>query len=181
MVTLPETFARVGGGEYHLPAEQQTKGIVLVFISHECPNSSNYAPTLIDLHQQFQSRGVDLCLVYAETDITADEAAQNAKEFGYTCPAILDNQLALARKYGVTTTPEAVLLSPARKMVYRGRIDNRYPALGKRVIDPTQHDLRDAVESLLAGQQIARSTTQAIGCPIQELGIGGPLCQPPAN
>ena len=55
------------------------------------------------------------------------------------------------------------------KLVYRGRINNFYEDFGKprRVI--TQHDLRNALNALLAGKPVPQPRVKAIGCFIPKL------------
>src|SRR3954463_489188 len=48
------------------------KATVVVFFSFDCPNSTGYTPTLLDLHKDFAAKGVKLVGV-CEMDLTADE------------------------------------------------------------------------------------------------------------
>jgi hypothetical protein len=56
--------------------------------------------------------------------------------------------------------------SPKRELLYRGRIDDRYVDFGKRRPEPMTHDLREALEAILAGRPVARPRTEPIGCDI---------------
>jgi hypothetical protein len=47
---------------------------------------------------------------------------------------------------------------------YRGRIDNFYVAFGRSRQVVTVHDLRDALDAVLAGKPVATPVTQPIGC-----------------
>jgi hypothetical protein len=47
---------------------------------------------------------------------------------------------------------------------YRGRINNFYAALGKPRQQVAVHDLRDALEALMAGRPILNPETEALGC-----------------
>jgi hypothetical protein len=49
---------------------------------------------------------------------------------------------------------------------YRGRIDNQYAALGKPRRVVTVHDLRDALDALVAGRPVVHPETEAFGCVI---------------
>ncbi len=62
--------------------------------------------------------------------------------------------------------PEAVVVSRDGKLVYRGRIDDRYATSGKRRDEPTTHDLSAAVDAVLAGKAPAVSQTKVFGCPL---------------
>ena len=64
-------------------------------------------------------------------------------------------------------TPEAALVSPDGEVVYRGRVNDLYYALGKHRSTPRSSDLALAVEQALAGLPVVPAETDAIGCPIQ--------------
>jgi len=59
----PVPFAKVRGD----------KATVVVFFSFDCPNSTGYTPTLLDLHKEFDAKGVKLVGV-CETELSADES-----------------------------------------------------------------------------------------------------------
>ena len=50
------------------------------------------------------------------------------------------------------------------KLVYRGRIDDRYQDFGHMRASPTVHDLEDTLTAVLAGHAVARSEAPAVGC-----------------
>ena len=56
------------------------------------------------------------------------------------------------------------------ELIYRGRIDDRFPQLGRQRAAATQHDLRDAIEAGLKGKEVVPSRTKAVGCSIPEKG-----------
>jgi hypothetical protein len=62
--------------------------------------------------------------------------------------------------------PEAVILSSAGGVLYRGRIDDRYSLDGKRKLRAHTKDLESALEAVLAGKKIAVPSTRAYGCPL---------------
>jgi hypothetical protein len=82
--------------------------------------------------------------------------------------AVRDPQLALAKFTGATVTPEAAVVVN-EKVVYHGRIDDRYVELGVERPSPTTHDLADALIAVLAGKPVARPNTPAVGCFIADL------------
>jgi hypothetical protein len=57
-----------------------------------------------------------------------------------------------------------VVLDATGEIRYRGRIDNRYEALGRPRRVVTIRDLRDALDAVLAGRPVARPETTALGC-----------------
>ena len=97
-----------------------------------------------------------------------EAARKHAQEFSYPCPALVDNPHRLVRFAGATITPEVAVFVPNGRRLYRGRIDDRYPALGQRRAQLTSQDLREGLNAVLAGRTPAKSTTQAVGCVIPQ-------------
>ena len=161
-----EVFTDVAGQPHRLPGRDECRALVLIFIAHECPISNGYAPEIARLCKDFAPRGVAFRVVYAERDLALADAARHAKEFAFPCPAILDRELRLAARVGATTTPEAALLSPKGAVLYLGRIDDIYADFGKKRAQPEHHDLRDALDAMLAGRAVAQARTPALGCQI---------------
>src|SRR5205823_500750 len=58
---------------------------------------------------------------------------------------------------------EVVVLDGERRLRYRGRIDDQYRLGGARET-ATRHDLREALEELLAGKDISAPETPVDGC-----------------
>lgn len=63
-----------------------------------------------------------------------------------------------------THTPEAFVLNSAGNIVYRGWIDIVYAELGKRRLEPTSREVRDAVAALIHGTEPASSYEEPVGC-----------------
>jgi peroxiredoxin len=152
-------------GKTHSPKEwQQSKAVVLIFIGADCPISNGYAPEINRITAAYASKQVSFYIVHSDPDMTREDAAKHAIEYGYRFTVLLDPTQILAKRFGVTITPTAVLLSNDGEARYRGRIDNRYIGLGQQRPEATQHDLRDAVEATLAGKKITEAITKPIGC-----------------
>jgi hypothetical protein len=140
---------------------------VLVFTSHECPIANSYAPTLRELAASWSGTAVRLFLIHVDPDLTVDAARAHARAYELPGVILLDPYQQLARAVGATKTPEAVVLTPSA-MVYRGRIDDQWSALGARSQTATSHELRDAVAQALAGQPVAVASTPVVGCLLPE-------------
>jgi peroxiredoxin len=140
--------------------------VVLVFLGSECPVSNGYSPELTRLAEAFAKRGVVLYGVHSDPTLATTDAVAHATEYGLTFPILLDADQQLARACGARTMPETVVVSKDGKLVYRGRIDDRYATSGKRRDEPTTHDLAAAVDAVLAGKTPAVSQTKVFGCPL---------------
>jgi peroxiredoxin/mono/diheme cytochrome c family protein len=141
------------------------KATVVFFLSFECPNSTGYTPTVLDLVKDFGEKGVKFVGI-CENEMTADELKAKVAEFKLPFPVVLDPGQTVADAFKAKTTPEAFLLDHNLVMRYRGRIDNTYNARLKRNAKVTDHDLRNALEDQLAGKPVRTPITHAVGCPI---------------
>ncbi len=152
-------------GKVHHPFEhQKQKALVLVFISTDCPIANYYHPTLRKLDERWDDAEVQMLYLHCDSDVTVAQARKHAKEFGITVPVILDKGQAVARKVHAEKTPEAVVITREGVIAYRGRIDNTYARYGKKRPRPTQNDLADAVQSVLAGEPVKHRETESVGC-----------------
>jgi thiol-disulfide isomerase/thioredoxin len=142
------------------------------FITTDCPISNSYAPEIQRICAEYGPKGVSCELVYVDPTLTKADVEKHVKDFGYSSvPTVLDATQKLVKAAGATITPEAAILGPAGAVLYRGRIDNVYAALGKRRPEATEHDLRKALDEVLSGKAVSEPRTQAIGCYIPSIGV----------
>ena len=161
-----KTFAPIQAARDHA-----ARGVVFIFVAIDCPISNGYSPEIRRICQAYeqsqdQPARFDFYLVHADPDLTPDDAKKHAADFGYTCPVLMDPKKELVSRLGAKVTPEAFVVSPAGELLYRGRIDDQYVAYGKRREQPTRHDLRQALDEILAGKPVSAPLTPAVGCPI---------------
>jgi len=140
---------------------------VLVWISHECPIANSYAPTLRALAAAWRTHPVDLFVLHVDPDLAPAAARDHAVAYELPGTVAFDERQAIARSLGVTTTPEAAVLTPTG-VAYRGRIDDQWRQLGVRTPAPTTHDLRDAVARAERGEPIPAPHPAAVGCLLPE-------------
>jgi hypothetical protein len=158
-----------GGAVNPLDAPSGTKAIVFLFTSTDCPISNRYAPEVRRLAEKFARQGVVFRLVYPNPDDKRHEILEHMSAFGYTgvAEALRDPRHALVKFTGVAVTPEAAVYVGGR-VVYHGRIDNRFVDLGLERPAATVHDLDETLTAALAGRPIEHSVTQAVGCYIAD-------------
>jgi peroxiredoxin len=157
-------------GGVHTPAEWSGhKAILLFFVIHDCPLVNSYVPEMNRIAQAYQSRGVGSWAVQADTSAPFEVTAEYARAYHYGFPLILDPRQILVRLADATVTPQAVILSTEGKVLYRGRIDNRVEDFGSQRPQATVHDLRDALDAVLAGRPPRVRFTRSIGCAVTRL------------
>jgi redoxin len=140
------------------------EALVLIFASNRCPTVKAYAGRLKALQREYGPRGVQLIALNAnDPHLYPDEGfpqmIERAAEDGYEFPYVVDDGQRVARAYGASCTFHLFLLDRERRLRYQGRFDDaRLPA------NVTSHDLRNALDDVLAGRQVARPTTRPFGC-----------------
>lgn len=163
---LDYTLKDTSGKSYTPAALKQQKATVFLFVATDCPNSNTYAPVLARLHREYSPRGVAFFNVYADPAETTDSVRKHDAEFQVPFPALLDPRQVLARQAGARSTPEAVIVSPDGLVLYRGRVDNRFVDLGQTRYQPTEDDLRDALDAILQNKPVSHPVTKVLGCAI---------------
>ena len=138
------------------------KALVFIFVLPDCPICNSYVPELKRLARQFPQ--IEFYRVYADPEITKAAARQHSSDYDFGFPGLLDPAQQLVRKSGATRTPEAAVFSPGGKLLYRGRIDDRYTDFGKKRDRPRQHDLENALRSILEKQPARWPKAAPIGC-----------------
>ncbi len=145
-------------------ARGQSKATVLIFLAPDCPISNALAPELSRIVERYRARGADFVFVYPERELTDAAVTRHAREYALVAPVTVDRAGLLVARAGAKVTPEAAVFSRTGEVVYRGRINDLFAALGKKRAEPTTHDLRTALDAVLAGQAPPVATVPAIGC-----------------
>jgi peroxiredoxin len=155
-------------GRVHTPSEWNgERAILLFFVANDCPVGNSYIPEMNRIEQAYASRGVRTYAVEADLGVPATAAAAYARDYRFGFPLLMDPEQILVRLAGATVTPQAVVLSSDGKQVlYRGRIDNRVEDFGSQRPEATVHDLRNALDAVLAGRRPPAPFTRSIGCAI---------------
>lgn len=153
-----------------LQAPAGTKAIVFIFTTTDCPISNRYAPEVRRIAEAFRAKGMVFRLVYPSPSEDAASIREHMTAYAYTgvFEPFRDPKLELVKLTGATITPEAVVVAGG-KVVYRGRIDDRYVDLGRERPAPTRRDLFEALTAIAAGKPVAQPATQAVGCFISDL------------
>lgn len=137
---------------------------VLLFVRTDCPITNRYAPELARIAQEFAGRGVDFWLVYPDKTETAEAIERHQAEYHLPGTALRDPQHVLVKRAEATISPQAAVFDHAGRLVYSGRIDDRYVAFGKARPAPRTHDLENAIAATLAGKSVAEPRTHSVGC-----------------
>lgn len=157
----------VAGGRHLLGEDGRVKGTALVFLATECPVCREYVPELNRLAAKGKEGSVAVLGVAADRELTRRQVARFQEEFGVAFPLLCDEAGELAAALAPTHAPEVFLVDAEGKIVYRGRIDDRFPKVGQRRTQPATRDFEVALDALTSGSAIPSARTEPVGCPIE--------------
>ena len=141
------------------PATDRKATVVFTVLS-ECPVAQAFSPEMGRLAREFGPKGVRFLMAFADGKPKAWTAHVKAYGLGFPAVGATPSFMRLVRP---TAVPTAALIGADGRVVYVGRIDDRYPALGV-LRDPRRHDLRLALEAFLAGKPVVPARTAVVGC-----------------
>ena len=150
------------------PFASNARARVLIFVRTDCPITNRYAPELQRLSQEFSRRGAGFWLVYPDPAATEQAIEQHRAEYNFPGTVLRDPRHSLV-KLAHATTPEAAVFDSAGKLLYHGRIDDRWVNPGTARPAARTHDLEDAIAAVLAGHRLAQAATPAVGCSLADI------------
>ena len=149
------------GREESLYAGRPAKATVLFFVSAHCPCSRGYDARLREIARIYGPQGVRCAAVNAAAGETREEMARHAREAAFGFPMLRDEKGRLADRLGARVTPEVFVMDARGVLRYHGRVDD--DRNGGRV---HSHDLRNALDALVAERLPVTPETPAFGCAI---------------
>lgn len=158
----------VDGKDHSLAIYKDKKVVVVMFTCNHCPYVQAYEDRLIGVQREYAEKGVQLIAINANDSAGYpedgfDNMVRRAKEKAFNFPYLRDEGQRVARAYGGEYTPEVFVLNSKFQVRYIGRVDDnwQHPAKVK------SHDLRNAIEAVLAHKKVENPITHAIGCTIK--------------
>jgi peroxiredoxin len=154
----------IDGKDYNLESFKGKKAVVVMFIATRCPYSNAYNERMVQLYDDYNKKGVAVIGINSNNTEPLDNVKQHAEEHKFAFPVLKDEGNAVADAYGAQFTPEIFVLDSDLTLRYHGRIDNSH-----KIKEVETHDLRDVLNAMLAGKEIAKKETKAFGCTIKRV------------
>ncbi len=157
---------------YSLADFSSSKVLVIVFSCNHCPTAQAYQDRLIDIYNNYTSKGVALVVIssnspeslnlweqgWSDLGDTFEEMKIRAKDKNFKFPYLYDgDDQKTAIVYGPMATPHAFVFDNNRKLCYVGCIDESMEK-GKAEL------LRNAIDATLEGRIIEKPVTKVFGC-----------------
>jgi thiol-disulfide isomerase/thioredoxin len=142
---------------------------VLMFICNHCPYVKHYNEELANISNEYIAKGVSFVAISSNDAAAFPEDApeqlkEQAEKFGFAFPYLFDETQMVAKAYKAACTPDFFVFDKNLKLVYRGQLDGSRP---KNTEPVTGIDLRNALDSLLAGQPLGETQIPSSGCNIK--------------
>jgi peroxiredoxin len=159
-----EGLLGVDGARYSLSGLAERRFLVVIFSSNRCPTVKAYEDRLRTLQEDYGPHGVQIVAInsndpHLHPEESYERMVEFARDSGYDFPYLVDDGQRTGRAYGATRTFHVFVLDERRALRYQGRFDDsRIPA---RV---TSHDLRNALDDLLAQRAVRVPLTRPFGC-----------------
>lgn len=159
----------VDGRMVSLDTAAGPRGTLVMFICNHCPFVKHVADQLAQVGREAIGRGIGVVAISAN-DVAAhpadspEQMVREAEERGYPFPYLYDESQEVAKAYKAACTPDFFLFDAGRRLVYRGQLDDSRPGNDMPV---TGHDLRQAIEALVAGRGPVAEQRPSIGCNIK--------------
>jgi peroxiredoxin len=158
----------VDGQELSIASVAGPKGTLVIFSCNHCPFVKAWEGRIAEIGNTYKGKGVGV-IVINSNDPSAypedgyEQMQQRAKDRGFEFPYVVDATSEVARAFGASHTPEVYLFDKDGKLVYHGAVDDN----SKDATKVESAYLKDALNALLAGNEVAAKETKAIGCSIK--------------
>ncbi len=154
------------GVQHRLASYRNAAALVLTVQGNGCPIVRNALPDLAAVRARFQDRDVAFLMINSNLQDDAASVRAEAEEWGIDLPILIDAAQSVGERLRLTRTAEALVLVPQEhswRVAYRGPVNDRLSYERQRRA-ANEHYLAAALEAVLAGQEPAASTREAIGC-----------------
>src|SRR3984885_134029 len=164
----------VDGDIHRLSDYSSSPVLVVVFTCNHCPIAQMYERRIAQLATDYKDRDVAVVAIEpndpkairideldsSDVSDSLDEMKSRAEYKHLAYPYLYDGDTqTVTEAYGPQATPHAFVFDSERRLRYEGRIDNSY-----RSELVTTHEVRDAIDALLAHREVAVKHTGVFGC-----------------
>lgn len=158
----------ISGNQITLNEIKGENGTLIIFSCNTCPWVIRWEDRYVEIANSYLKKGIGMIAINSNVarfngDDSLYKMKKHAKEKKYNFPYAQDPKAKLAYAFGATKTPHVYLFNDKDNLVYRGAIDDN-----ARDADAVEEPfLSNAIDQLLAGRKIKKTTSKAIGCSIK--------------
>ena len=153
-------------GKAHALKAYRGQTVVIGFVGTKCPIANAYITRMNGIAAEYKAKNVVFFGINSNVNEPLKLVKEHAAKAKYVFSILKDASNVVADSYGATVTPEMYIIDGAGVLRYHGRVDNASDE--KRV---ERHDLRVALDEMLAGKTISKADLKAFGCVIKRAGV----------
>ncbi|MBI1870086.1 MAG: thioredoxin family protein [Chlamydiae bacterium] len=148
---------------------EEKKALLVMFICNHCPYVQHVKYELAKLGQDYAKKNIGIVAISSNDALKYPDDGPGylkkmAMDLKFSFPFCYDETQEVARGYSAACTPDFFLFDAERKLVYRGQLDDSRPENGQPI---NGHDLRAAMDSVLAGKPVSSIQKPSMGCNIK--------------
>ena len=164
--TLPDV---VSERDVSLSAFADKKALLVMFICSHCPFVKHVQDELARIGKDYGDKDIGIVAISSNDadafpEDSPDGLKRMAQRLGFVFPYCYDESQQTARAYEAACTPDFYLFDRARRLVYRGQLDDSRPGNDTPV---TGRDLRAAIDAVLDDRAVDQYQRPSIGCNIK--------------
>ena len=156
-------FSPVNGPGFRLSDLRDMKAVVIAMRERDCPISEKYSPRLRRLEKEFAAKGVRFIFNYVGQVRPKKDGAADLKDHGFKGAYVIDSKQTVVQALSAKTTGDVFILTPERKVIYRGPVDDQYHLL-KSALKPKNNYVADILSAMAAGKKVTPKELPAPGC-----------------
>ncbi len=138
---------------------------VYFFLLEDCKITQAYTDKLQHLHHTFAGDSIRFTGFFPNPVSEDSTMRAFVEKHQLPFPCTRTGAYEVAKKFGITVTPEVVVYHTAEDSVYyQGRIDNLFERVGQRRQVVTSHELEAALYCIQHNKPVPIPRTKAVGC-----------------
>ena len=163
----PFALPGVDGSDHSLDDYRDASVLVLVQSCNHCPYAQAWEGRINAVQRDYADRGVRVVAI-SSNDVAShpedsfEEMQRRSRAQGFTFDYLYDESQEVAHALGSERTPEVFVYDGDRRLAYHGAVDDNRDETAA-----SAHYLRDALDSVLAGESPAVADTEPVGCTVK--------------
>lgn len=135
-----------------------------IFVAEECPICNANAKSLQKAAEMYSDQ-VDFIMVFPQKMSNYKTMALFSDKYELDqIKVVLDQDQSITKKYNAKVTPEVVIVNADDKILYRGRINDQYAAVGRMRHGKVKEELQKAIQLIINGNSVPKPWPKPIGC-----------------
>ena len=137
------------GNSHELFYYNDVKALVFLVQGNGCPFARNASERFHELKDMYSQKGATFFMLNSNLQDNRDNITEEAKEFGYKLPILIDETQLIGESLKITRTGEVFVLDPKTwQVVYTGALDDRLTYENQKE-QASKHFLKYAFDSIV--------------------------------